>query len=495
MYYSALEMELPDYMSLYQVFFFVPFVATFGAAALIDRYGCKPIIYWMLLLVCIRNSTRALLFAPELPGWRHLRLFYWCLQRFFVQLVYSGYCCLPLKLAESWFPESERSLALSLFQVMPIVGVACAALVMPHFVVDIQSCRPLVWVNLACMALSVLAIFAGVRRSKPPEGPPSARSQANLDKWRERRDLAPSASSPGNPSSHKEKGTDAQQVRKSAATSIFVIRELLRVARKANLMVCVFALATFEQLPQAIFLVLQDILSGAGMSRVFTGQFLAGTALLASVIQLLVSSRLRRSGRKSSELSHTGTKRQYDPYNTHTCKILMGLNCATFMLFAGSLVLHELVVQSEWLLENQWWLIITTSMGYIIVRHCSMPYFNEQMAELICGSITEATTSAWQGAVGTILFNSLVFVFVHLRQVNVEVEGGTARPGYIRSAVFACGAALAATLAYLVLFDAASKRRRELSRRQQELNRTNFMQQQLQIPYQLQVDRGILTQL
>jgi MFS family permease len=486
---DSLGLDLASYVNLYQVCFFIPIVFSFPAAQLLDRYGLKLGIYVTLAIALIRNGARMLLFSPQLAYWNQLRYLYWTIQRFLTSLNYAIYMCFPLKLAESWFSESERSFALNLLMLGPMLGSSAGSLIIPQLVKDLGSCHWIVLLNLVCFLVSLVAVVVGVRRSEPAEGPPSARSQVSAS----HRLAVLAGGDAASKQQQKTTGTKDNKIDWQIGAKLNGLRkEVVRVVRKKNLMIQMFATVTFDQLLLTIVMVLQDIFRGAGLSSVFTGQFMTFLMVAAAVFRLIIATRLRPKIRRTS-LAEGLTDEQAnaaseDPYNTRTCKQLMLVQLLMFSLFAMSLIAHELdfvvaLLEPGWMERYQWLLTLATSLFFVLVHSCAGPYLNEQNAELISGSVSEANSSAWQTAMASLLFNTYAFVFVHLRQLDEPAagdEGGAdheqppaaPRPRYLRPVLFACSVAMFTTMLYVFAFDVSARRRRERMRQLKRLSST-----------------------
>jgi hypothetical protein len=230
---------------------------------------------------------------------------------------------------------------------------------------------------------------------------------------------------------------------------------------------------------------------------------MASQVLLGVTARLFVSSRIKPKRRKTrtSSLGAVSTDNFQDPYNTRLCKPLVLAQLVTFVLFATSLVLHELDLFSnhlDWLDKYQWLLVVSSSMCFLVVESCATPYLNEQFAELICGLVSEANSSACFAALSTAGFNMYMFVFIRLRQ-SIEtfkeeqlnnqnsIPVATLTPDdyepqledfisttpatttmtavrrtlYFRPVLFVCSMALIATLTYVIKFDSSSSKKRE----------------------------------
>lgn len=424
-YVDLLGMRLDQYVYLSQVFLYVPLLVSVPAAWLLDRFGVRLTVAGAVLLAALRNTARALLFSPDSPAWHQLRYLYWCSSSALVSIVVTIYYCLPLKVSESWFDESERSLALTLVLLTPTVGSALAQLVVPHYVTDAATAHPLAYVNVAAALATALVTPLCVTSSRPAHAP----SQRNL--------LA------------------------AKLDQVSMGLKLKRLATDRNVMIQMLALGTFDALLASINLVMQDILAAANLNRVFCGQFLASMALVSFVIQMLGSLRVAGapSGRGAPETSPTRATT-----SVRVCKLYLVAICAAFLVFAASLSLHQ--VPSALLARSQWWLVVVSAACFTALRCWAAPHFNELTAHLIAGSVSEATLSAATTVLASVLMNVCSICFVRLRRVrpgepapgHAHWPASSGRPDYLYSVAFAVFVALAATCLYVTCFDGRPRR-------------------------------------
>lgn len=456
-------MSVADFVYLNQIFFFVPFLASFSTAALIERFGARLAIFTGLLFALVRNCSRALLFSLNVPGWHQMRFVYWALQRLLSQVTVALYYCLPLRLAESWFSEEERSLALSLMLVTPVLGSAAFALSFPHFVHDLSGAHYLAAANMVAATLSILAVVGCVRRSKPGEGAPSERNQKNLDKLK---------------SLQMSRGEQS-----SGLPNLF--SNLSRVLNHKHYLIQVLTINAFDPLIWTIQLILQDIFVGAHLTPVFCGQFLALSTIFGATMQISCSflwrSKRLKAQRQKATLEQSintddcsQTKQAIiikDSFGTKKCKVLLSIQCATFLVLCHTLIIHELYPNNKWLLTNQWWLLICAQLAFISVRNWAAPYYNEQSAELICGRISEPFGSACSMISSLLLYNVISIIFVQLRrqpsnaghqQPKLAAGAEIGKPtvaNYTLSILFQASLAMLLTAIYLLKFDPILERR------------------------------------
>lgn len=459
-YKQALDVTLENYVYLSRIFLPVSLVASVAAASLVDGAGTKLAIYTSLLAGTVRNVARALLFAPDLAGWHQARYAYWGVHAVFTYLAQSVYYCLPLKMAESWFGEEERSLAMSLLVVLPQLGSASAALLYPLFVKDLEDASFLVHVNMASATLSLIVVSLCVHRSSPKSGAPSERNQRHQSKLDE-----------------LEAGGFGAKMKRILAHRQYLIYLLC-----TNI---------FGPLMWTINSILQDIFANAGLSKVFCGQFLALITIFGALMQVACSylwkakkrrealeaasleASLRRAslpggsqkatpaGLESAKLSASRSMSPTrDPFERRRCKVMLALQCATFLNFCHALLLHEFY-DNKWLLAHQGWLLIGSATAFILVGSWAQPYFYEQSAELICGRISEPTSSACIMFSVMVTGNILAAVFISLRQTAPSHDGpGPGQPdgtkqaaSYKWSLLLEATVAILATALYLAKFN------------------------------------------
>lgn len=413
-YVDLLELPLDQYISLVQLFNYVPLLVSLPAAHFLDRFGLRITVLAAALLAGVRNTIRALLFAPQPAPWHQIKLLCFVVQCCFMNAVVSIYYILPLVVSESWFPESERSLAWTLICVMPLLGTAGSALVVPHYVTDAKTVGPLAYVNLISTGLTLAAVTLCVTKSAP-RWAPSERNRRQL-----------------------KVGTDSMWLK------------LARLVTDWNVMLQLLALASFEAIINSINFVMQDILSGSGLSKVFCGQFLASMSIVAVVIQVVGS--LLMEPTKSVERSNQRHADEQDDAKTRTCKLYMALRLAAFLAYAAALIAPRLAAA---LGPHQWWLALASSTLYTALKCYAAPHYNEKMAQLIAGRVSEASLSAFTTVATCCLMNLFSLLFVRLRRL--ELAAAASRPDYSQSIAFASGSMALVTLAYLLLFSGRPK--------------------------------------
>lgn len=438
---ELLGIELQNYVYMSQIFSYTPLVASWPAAWLLDKFGLQTIVYLLIFMTSTRNLSRFLLFSPDLEGWQEYRLAYWLVLGVFQSLVVVFYYLLPLKVSENWFSEAERSIAWTLLGVMPTVGTAIAQLIIPHFVHDTRTVWPLAYLNLICLIVTVVTLFACVTKSQPSKAP-------------------------------SERSRESRETTKES-----MVTKVKNLLTNKNLVIQMVVMASFGSMNNAINSVMQDIFQGAGLDQVFTGQFLASMSLLSFVLQMIASSK-----RTTKSANDQDSPEQRRTRKANRCKrnvILM--NCA-FLAFAATLSFHHLTGGSQATVklfklinEYQWVLVMLGAGSYTAVNCFSAPTFKEMSATLITGAISEATLSAATIFSFCVLSNVYSVVFVRLRRMVLTDSVGAVgamivdefeseeqrhqmRADYSRSVLFSCVVAILATCLYVTTFDGQPKK-------------------------------------
>ena len=451
---SILDIPLAQYVYVSQVFHYVPLFVSLPAAWMFDKHGSRLGIFVCLALVAPRSCARALLMAPHVANWRQAAYYYWLIQFLFAYLTFPIYYCLPLKLSEEWFPANERSFAWALVLVAPDLGSAIAALTTPRFVdtKDLEhTLQPMSYTILASYAISVLAICCTISRSQPREGAPSERNQQSVGR---RKRAAPMLS-------------DALEREQSNSSSIG--GQLAKWARNRHLLVQQLTLTSFDALNWAVSTVQQDILASAQMSQVFAGQFMALMYIFSSCIRLFGALRMKpaadlRDFAQSNPPPESieSSLAEQEVFKTNRSKLLFGLQCFAYLLYCLALILqelHHLLPGLErcplytMLINHQAALVIGCCLVYTLIRNWATSTFNEQCAQLISGSVSEATQSALNCALACVFTNTFLVAFVSLKQERQSAGSKETSSNYTRPVLFVCALALLMASIFMFCFN------------------------------------------
>lgn len=483
---AILKISLKTYVYTAQFFHYLPLLIGLPCAWLCDQYGTRLIVYLCLIVCALRNCFRALMFAPNVAHWNQLAYYYWLVEYFFRYVSLSFYYCLPLKISEEWFLERERSFAWSMIMVAPNLGSALASYIIPRQVDvnDLQSTlKPIGQVYLYIYFVSFVVLCSTVQRSRPREGAPNERNKNSLVSVA----ATETSTTPNNNDNNKN-----------------IWPQLKRMLTNKHLMIQMLCLQFFDGMQWSVGMVLQDILAGAHLSQVFAGQFMSANYLFSSLIQVIGSIRMKPAanlkrhsfndveqsleqtkqnnndedksrGVKEDEQKHQ--QQAADVYKTRECKIYIIVQCTTYLLFCATLLLqhfqsngqnetnddHSSPAWLNWLCKSQWWLVVGTNLVFTFVRSWAVPSYTEQNAQLISGSVSEATISVLQTALSSITLNICSAMFISLRGQGSD---------YTRSILFASVFVVVVTSIYVLCFgpkqsDYCRHRRRRCSRSSQ----------------------------
>lgn len=391
---ALLGLKVDRYFYLQQMFYYVSPIVAIPTAWFLDRFGLRVFVYVCIGLTAIRNGSRALLFYPDAPYWLELRFVYWFVSGVTTMQIVVGYYSLPLKVAENWFPKEERSLAWTCIALAPQLGVALGGVTLPHLVTDVEHTYPLTYLNLAGTIITALVLLSGVSRSLPKH-PPSNR-----------------------------------RIKAATADSQGIKRNILHLMRNRNLIIQVLVTCPINCVGDFFTSILQDILGAAGLSHVFTGNFLASMTLMAATSQLAGSLALGRKAARSTR----------EEASSRGCKIVLTLQCIALLGYTLSLS------QQNWL-KTHWWVTVIAGVLSTVLKSFGSPIFANMSAQLMAGSVTEATMGAVSSISYCITMSIYSTTFVYLRR-----EDADGRANYSRSMMFASGLVAVSAVVYLVFF-------------------------------------------
>ncbi|KAG9509719.1 Solute carrier family 49 member A3, partial [Fragariocoptes setiger] len=178
---QLLGVDVKTYVFINQISSNSLFLASFLFAYYIDKWGIEFGIWFVVALTVIQNVFRALLLLPTLKLWHQLRMFYYVATCSLNMLVLVAFFCLPLKISEMWFPESERAIAWVLMICSFELGTMLSAYGVPILVSDIFSTYKYAYVNLILAAVLIGITALCVHKSKPNH-PPSERAFKSLSR-------------------------------------------------------------------------------------------------------------------------------------------------------------------------------------------------------------------------------------------------------------------------------------------------------------------------
>lgn len=254
---DLLELPLDKYIYIGQLFMYLPAITTLPTAWLIDKYGLKIVMYLAILSMLIRSVFRALMFYPDFTNWHQLKITYWVLSGLAASQCISIFFCVPLKISENWFAESERSIAWTMMMSSYSIGETLASFFYPRFVHKVDDVKPLAYLNFISGIVVSVVILLCITRSKPKH-PPSARTIKSSSK-----------NSPW-----------FMSIKKLLSQRDIILHSLHE--------------AILESMIMGSSAVIQDILISSNHSKIFVGNLLAATSLLSLVIQVPLAAFVHR---------------------------------------------------------------------------------------------------------------------------------------------------------------------------------------------------------
>lgn len=248
---DLLELKLKKYVLIQQSFSYLPVLTTVPAGWFIDKYGLKVAMQLAVVVMIIRDTFRALLFNPYIPYWKHLKIFYWIMLNIASSQAVTLYYCLPLKVSENWFSDTERTLAWSTMLSSSNIGLSIASFSFPRFIHEVKDVYPLFYLNIACAVATTIIVLLSITKSKPTH-PPSERMVVSM------------------------------------SNRMPYFKSIKLALKQRDLLIHLFHEAIFEGIAIAVLVVLQDILTSSGKSNIFVGNLMSilGIASVMMIISL-----------------------------------------------------------------------------------------------------------------------------------------------------------------------------------------------------------------
>lgn len=253
---ELLGLDLKQYVYISQLFGYVPLLNTILTTWFLDKYGIKVTLYVATVIMIVRNTFRALLYSPDLPGWAQFKILYWVIASIASVQVLSIFYCTPLKISEGWFSASERSFAWTIMVSSTSFGVSLAAFVLPRVVHEVSDIKPLADVNIIFGIITAVTILVCVTRSEP-ENPPSER-----------------------------------MIKSSSA--IPYLESVKSVFRHKDIALHLFQMAILDGLYITIATLMQPILSASGHSRIFIGNLISINALVNLIATISLATQIHK---------------------------------------------------------------------------------------------------------------------------------------------------------------------------------------------------------
>lgn len=254
---ELLELPLDNYIYIGQLFMYFPAVCTLPTTWFIDRYGFRMVMYVATLFMLIRSAFRALMFYPDFPNWERFKIIYWILSGVAASQSASIFFCMPLKISEDWFAESERSIAWTVMLSSYSIGTTLAASIFPRIIHRVSDVKPLAYLNFVSGIILAIVVALCITRSKP-NYPPSAR-----------------------------------KIKSSAKKSPWLV-SIRKVFGQRDIILHILHELINDSMAMATFTVIQDILTTTGHSKIFAGNLIAINSLLSVILLMVLASFVHR---------------------------------------------------------------------------------------------------------------------------------------------------------------------------------------------------------
>lgn len=324
---KVVGIDKDKYFYLERLFGYQMALISIPTARFVDRFGIRLSMYLMAVLTAIHAILKGLLYSIHFPNWQHYRLSYYIASNFVNIQILAIYMCLPLKISEVWFADSEKSFAWSMMSSLNGISIALASYLYPKLIPRIEDVKLLFHISTACAVITVITIFVTITKSKPKH--------------------------PANTRMAKDPARDKQ--------SLWV--SIKKMSKQRDLSLDLIHSAVFNSIYSAMVGNIPDILESAKRSEVFTGD-------LNSIFNLL-----------HMTLTMTFANFVHLVRNpTRTCK--------TASFFQAILYVTYLFVM---LTPNPAWLLYMSALTFAMVKSWAVPNFTNMQAHLACGTVSYAT--------------------------------------------------------------------------------------------------------
>lgn len=324
---KLLGLRIDKYLYITQIFYYTMAAVAIPTACLVDKYGIKFGVYTCAGLYVLHGFFRFLLYFPDLPGWSDFKIYYWVVSSFLSTIQLSIFFLLPLKVSETWFSESERSVAWTIMFSQLNVGTCFASFLYPRIMQEVMDIKILAYINIVCVSLSALITFTCINRSEP-EHPPNKRvAEAAKD------------------------------------TTPFLV-SFMKMIKHKDIMVHLIHMSIFESVTLSMGSATQDIFTSVGFTEVFAGNFMAINAFVGLVMQIIMA----RFIHKVENI-------------TLTCKLSSALQVGVLVMYLVTLMLPGI----------SGWGIIAVSVLLQMCKSWVAPNFTNMTAHLACGTVSQAT--------------------------------------------------------------------------------------------------------
>lgn len=250
-----LDLDVDKYLYIDLIFNYLIALFAIPAAAFLDIYGIRRTILMAMVFFVLSNFFTTLLYFTNLPGWHHHRIWFYITTHLFKTMCFAMFYLLPLKVSETWFAASERTLAWTIMFLQMEVGNCLVSFAYPRIILGIDDFEILAYVAIVTAVITVLACVSLVTRSKP-DTPPSKRA------------------------AEKKK--------------LKILPSLKRMLKRSDILLQSIHQSIYASVVLTFCSVIQDILASIGHSQIFTGNYMLANSALSIILSIVMSSRVHK---------------------------------------------------------------------------------------------------------------------------------------------------------------------------------------------------------
>lgn len=356
LFLELLDLDIKEYNYLQPIFYYVMVIFAFPTAMFVDKYGIKRAMHTSAGLFVIHGFIRALMFFPELPYHSKIKFPCYIISSMFGVEMMTMFFLLPMKVSETWFSSSERSVAWAFMISQLNVGICIASFVYPRIITTLKDFKILAYVNIACVIVTAVSSILLVTRAEP-EHPPNERvAKANKE----------------TPRSFK--------------------KSLVKMVKHRDMLVHLIHLAIFESLTLSVDSNLQDILKSIGLDGIFTGNLMSANAFITIIMQVLVAFFV------NAVKNHT--------FNCKLGSFLQGILFAVYLLTI--------------IMPQKSWILVSISFFLTVCKSWVTPNFTNMTAHLSCGVVSQATVVGFTMFLIVIVKTVINIIFTKLIVISGE---------------------------------------------------------------------------
>lgn len=217
----------------------------------------------------------------------------------------------------------------------------------------------------------------------------------------------------------KPKHPPSERTIKSAAKKLPWLSSIKKMFKQRDIVLHIMHEIIFDCMLLAVLTVIQDILTRSGHSEIFVGNIMSINSILSVIVVVILAAFVHRV----TDI-------------TLACKLASITRALVF-------VVHLLTM----LYPTEEWIILAVSVIFIICKSWALPNNNNMTANLVSGTVSEATIAGVSTTLFVIMASVGQVAFVKLIRKNELGESD-----YTRSMTMACMVCVVNSLIYIIFF-------------------------------------------